>query len=79
MADQGSHYGKRERGKSRQGIYVFTASGKFLASINDLSADNVLQMLERGWEAWERLPDSEKAATAPVSYTHLTLPTTPYV
>ena len=71
MADQGSHYGKRERGKSRQGIYVFTASGKFLASINDLSADNVLQMLERGWEAWERLPDSEKAATAPsVESTH---------
>lgn len=64
MADQGSHYGKRAKGKSRQGTYVFTASGKLLASINDLSADNVLRMLERGLAEWKRLPDAEKLATA---------------
>jgi hypothetical protein len=65
MADSG-HYGKRARNKSRQGIYVFTAEGKFLASINNLSADLVLKMMERGLSEWEQLPAARQSATVSV-------------
>jgi hypothetical protein len=58
MADHG-HYGGRP-GQSRQGIYVCSPSGKFLASINSNSADRVLQMMQRGLSAWSSLSDEEK-------------------
>ena len=61
MSDHG-HYGKLSKGKSRQGTYVFTPDGEFLASINDLSADRTLAMIERGLKKWEQLPDSRKQA-----------------
>jgi len=59
MADSG-HYGKHVKGRSRQGTYIFTAEGKFLSSVNDLSADLVLKAIERGLEKWNALPESEK-------------------
>lgn len=61
MSDHG-HYGKRRKDESRQGTYVFTPSGKFLASINDLDPDNVLATLQRGLKKWNELSEEEKRA-----------------
>jgi hypothetical protein len=58
MAEHG-HYGGRP-GTTRQGIYVCSPSGKFLASINSNNPDRVLAMLVRGLKAWEELPAEEK-------------------
>lgn len=62
MAEHG-HYGGSP-GTTRQGIYVCSPSGKFLASINSNSADRVLAMLERGLMAWDQLPAEEKRLSA---------------
>lgn len=62
MADHG-HYGGRP-GHSRQGIYVCAPSGKFLASINSNNADRVLEMMQRGLNAWNKLPEPERRLTA---------------
>jgi hypothetical protein len=64
MAEHG-HYGGRV-GQTRQGIYVCSASGTFLASINSNNADRVLATLERGLKAWEELP-AEKKRLSPLS------------
>jgi hypothetical protein len=58
MAEHG-HYGGRP-GQSRQGIYVCSANGTFLASINSNNPDRVLATLERGLKAWEELPAEQK-------------------
>src|SRR5262249_26414671 len=58
MAEHG-HSGGRP-GQTRQGIYVCSAGGKFLASINSNNPDRVLAMLERGLKAWTQLPAEEK-------------------
>lgn len=58
MANHG-HYGGNEGG-TRQGIYVCSPSGKFLASINSNDPDRVLGMLERGLKAWNDLPADER-------------------
>ena len=57
MANEG-HY--RGEGGTRQGIYVLTATGKLLASINNLNAEKVLEMIERGKEAWKRTRRKER-------------------
>jgi hypothetical protein len=62
MAEHG-HYGGRP-GTTRQGIYVCSPSGTFLASINSNNADRVLEMLRRGLEAWEQLPDADRQLAA---------------
>lgn len=48
-------------GGSRQGIWVFAPSGKLLAGANALDPERVLTLLDRGLEAWDRLPPSERA------------------
>ena len=58
MADHG-HYGKIP-GQSRQGIYVCTASGKFLGSINSNNAGRVLQMMRQSLSRWDKVSDDEK-------------------
>ncbi len=58
MAEHG-HYGGRP-GQTRQGIYVCSPNGAFLASINSNDPDRVLAMLERGLKAWEGLPAEDK-------------------
>ena len=68
MSDHG-HYGKRRKGESRQGIYVFTAEGKFLSSINTLSADRVLKTIEEGLAKWDALPESERKPAATTTAT----------
>lgn len=49
MASQG-HYGAG--GGTKQGIYLCTPGGKFLASINSLSGNAVAAVLERGLSKW---------------------------
>jgi hypothetical protein len=58
MAEHG-HYGGRP-GQTRQGIYVCSADGTFLASVNSNNPDRVLATLERGLKAWEELPAEQK-------------------
>lgn len=62
MAEHG-HYGGRP-GSTRQGIYVCSPSGKFLASVNSNSPDRVLQMMREGLTAWEKLPVGERRLSA---------------
>jgi hypothetical protein len=62
MAEHG-HYGGRA-GETRQGIYVCTPNGKFLASINSNRAESVLEMMQRGLRTWEALPAAEREASA---------------
>ena len=57
MANQG-HY--RTTGGTRQGIYVCSAGGKLMSSINSLNADDVLKTIEAGLDKWDALPVSEK-------------------
>jgi hypothetical protein len=59
MSDHG-HYGKRKKGSSRQGTYVFTADGKFLSSVNDLDPEIVLATLKEGLAKWRALPESKR-------------------
>lgn len=62
MAEHG-HYGGRP-GTTRQGIYVCSPDGTFLASINSNDPDRVLAMLERGLKAWEELPAEKRRLSA---------------
>ena len=59
MAAKG-HYGAG--GGTKQGVYVCTPSGQFLASINSLSPKSVKQVLERGLAAWNKLPAKDREA-----------------
>jgi hypothetical protein len=58
IAKQG-HFGKPTQ-LSKQGIYVLTADGTFLSSINSNRPDDVLKVLQDGLEKFESLPDSQK-------------------
>lgn len=62
MAEHG-HYGGRP-GETRQGIYVCSPSGRFLASVNSNRPGRVLRMMRRGLEAWEKLPEEERRLAA---------------
>jgi hypothetical protein len=59
VADQGR---PRRQGdtSTRQGIYVFTASGKLLAYKNAQDADVMRTVLQRGLAEWQRLPASQR-------------------
>lgn len=57
MADQG-HYGGG--GGTRQGLYVLTADGTFLASSNHLSAERALATLAAGMDAWKRTSKAQR-------------------
>jgi hypothetical protein len=59
VADQGPRKG--EGGSTRQGIYMFTASGKLLAYKNAGQAPDVMRdVLRKGLAEWRRLPASER-------------------
>lgn len=62
MANHG-HYGGRP-GSTRQGIYVCSPSGKFLASVNTTNPGRVLEMMQDGLAAWEKLPAAERRLSA---------------
>ena len=57
MADKG-HY--RRVGGSRQGIYVCSANGSLLSSVNSLDPDVVLETIKTGLSKWEELPKSDR-------------------
>ena len=57
MANQG-HY--QHKGGTRQGIYICSADGTFLSSINSLNPDEVLETIEYGLNKWEFLPQENK-------------------
>jgi hypothetical protein len=61
MANHG-HYGGRPG--SRQGIYVCSPSGKFLASVNSNDPDRVVRMMREGLAAWEKLAAEERRLPA---------------
>jgi hypothetical protein len=58
FADLG-HYGGRP-GSTRQGTYVTTASGAFLASVNSNDPERIMDMMRRGLEKWRALPRAER-------------------
>lgn len=64
MADKG-HYGGG--GGTRQGLYVLTADGTFLASTNTLTPEATLATLTAGREAWTRTTDAQR--TLPADWT----------
>ncbi len=60
MADHG-HYGRIPQ-STRQGTYICTPNGKFLASGNSLNPDQMLQMMQEGLAAWNALPEADRVA-----------------
>ena len=50
----------RRKGGTRQGIYVCTASGKLLGSLNSNNPENVAKMLTDALLKWKSLPDSDR-------------------
>lgn len=61
MADQG-HY--RAEGGTRQGIYVLSAAGTFLTSVNSLDANAVYDTLQTGLAAWQKLDAGARSVIA---------------
>ena len=59
VADHG-HY--RQKGGTRQGIYICTPNGKLLGSVNSLDADVVLKLMRNGLTAWRALQQSQRLA-----------------
>ena len=57
MANKG-HY--RKVGGSRQGIYICSPSGALLSSVNSLNPDVVLEIVQKGLDAWNQLPVHER-------------------
>jgi hypothetical protein len=62
VADQGPRKG--EGGSTRQGIYVFTASGKLLVYRNHQDPDVMRSVLSQGLKAFGKLPADERRAGA---------------
>lgn len=57
IADVG-HY--RAHKSTRQGIYVCTASGQLLGSLNSHHAKSVIEMMRKGLQKYRELPQSER-------------------
>jgi hypothetical protein len=62
MAEHGHYAGRVQPSTTRQGIYALTPGGRFLASINSRSADQVLAMMEAALVAWQALTPEERLA-----------------
>lgn len=62
VADQGPRKGRN--GSTRQGRYVFTASGKLLGYNNNRDPDRIMKMLEESLEAFSDLPEEDRGAGA---------------
>lgn len=62
IADQGPRKGRN--GTTRQGRYVFTASGKLLAYNNNRNPERILAMLKESLEAFRKLQATERRAGA---------------
>ncbi|NNC88097.1 MAG: hypothetical protein HKN82_06510 [Akkermansiaceae bacterium] len=62
VADQGPRKG--EGGGTRQGRYVFTASGKLLGFNNNRDPERILKMLRESLVRWKALPAAERTPGA---------------
>jgi hypothetical protein len=58
VADQGPRKG--QGGSTRQGIYIFTASGKLLAYRNAHDPGVMRSVLQQGLKEWSKLPAAER-------------------
>src|SRR5690242_20293280 len=58
VSDQGPRGGSGEA--TRQGIYCFTADGQLLFYRNGQSAEAMKMTLQRGLQAWNKLPESRR-------------------
>ncbi|MCP5537989.1 MAG: hypothetical protein H7A51_17365 [Akkermansiaceae bacterium] len=66
MANQGPRKG--QGGSTRQGHYVFTASGKLLGYNNNRGPEKRLRMMHDALRKWHALPPAEKSAPVPGPY-----------
>ena len=57
MANKG-HY--RKEGGTRQGIYICSAGGTLLSSVNSLNPEVVLEAIQKGLDNWNNLPKIER-------------------
>ncbi len=55
IAEQGHYAGITKPTSTRQGLYVSTADGQLLASVNSTRADSVLRMMKRAVEEFEKI------------------------
>jgi len=68
VAEQG-HYGGRTRPTAtRQGLYICTASGELLASVNTLDANKVLGLMQQALEKWHQRTNPTPQPVIPQSY-----------
>src|SRR6476646_3918767 len=58
VADQGPRKG--QGGSTRQGMYIFTPSGKLLTYRNHSDPDVMRGELQKALKAWKQLPDDER-------------------
>ena len=54
IAEQGHYAGRTKPTRTRQGLYVATAGGDLLASINSTRADAVLKMMKQAVAKWQQ-------------------------
>jgi hypothetical protein len=59
MSERG-HYADRDN--TKQGIYVCTPGGDFLASVNSNDPDRVMSMMREGLTAWKKLRPDQRTA-----------------
>ena len=55
IAEQGHYAGRTKPTATRQGLYVSTADGQLLASVNSTRADSVLRMMKRAMAEFEKI------------------------
>ncbi len=54
IAEQGHYAGRTKPTSTRQGLYVATADGHLLASVNSTKADQVLKMMKQAVAKWQQ-------------------------
>jgi hypothetical protein len=64
FCEQGHYGGRTEPTNTRQGIYAIAPSGRFLASINSTSPEQVARMLRTALDRWAQLPDDARLLSA---------------
>lgn len=58
IAEQGHYAGKTKPTTTRQGLYVSTADGQLLASVNSTRAGQVLKMMKRALAEYNKIKDN---------------------
>lgn len=71
IAEQGHYGGRVKPSNTRQGIYAFTATGRFLASLNTRDAAQVASMLKRALARFAELTPAERSGAGAAASTPL--------